>query len=97
MTECCNSHMVERSYTDIYQSALNISKSVSQYIAISLESFQVDIMHCSHCSHCIDRYYVILFIQTDWTEALTIVLLTAHLLFLVLFFCSRSLIAPFKQ
>ena len=34
---------------------------------------------------------------SDWTEIVTTTLLTAHIVFLILFFCSRSLIAPFKE
>ena len=37
-------------------------------------------------------------VQTsDWTEIVTTTLLVAHIAFLILFFCSRSLIAPFKE
>jgi len=35
--------------------------------------------------------------QSSWTEIITTALLTAHIIFLILFFCSRSLIAPFKE
>jgi len=35
--------------------------------------------------------------QSSWTEIITTSLLIAHIIFLILFFCSRSLIAPFKE
>ena len=72
MGDCCNSDLVQNSYSDMSEAVYKFVQDCQQYISSSLDT-------------------------SDWTEVVTTTLLTAHIIFLILFFCSRSLIAPFKE
>ena len=74
MGDCCNSELVQNSYSDMSEAVYKFVQDFKQYLSSSLDTS-----------------------VSDWTEIVTTTLLTAHIVFLILFFCSRSLIAPFKE
>ena len=74
MGDCCNSELVQNSYSEMSEAVYKFVQDFKQYLSSSLDTS-----------------------VSDWTEIVTTTLLTAHIIFLILFFCSRSLIAPFKE
>ena len=99
MVDCCNSDQVQSSYfamtnalKEFIISAHEVFNNISQVISdLDFKEFKV----CQRRQNST----TIQFCQSpsDWTEVVTTTLLVAHVIFLILFLCSRSIIHSLKE
>lgn len=83
MVDCCNSDQVQSSYSAMINSFKEIVVSVLEVLYnISQFLSEIDFRKFKGPS--------------DWTEVVTTTLLVAHVIFLILFLCSRSIIHSIK-
>lgn len=84
MVDCCNSDHVQSSYTAMISAFKEVVVSVLE-VSNNISQFLSDIDLRKFKG------------PSDWTEVVTTTLLVAHVIFLILFLCSRSIIHSIKE
>ena len=103
MVDCCNSDQVQSSYfamtsafKDFIFAAHEVFYNISQVIS-DLDFKEFKVCHRNIGDREEGQNFIFCQSPSDWTEVVTTTLLAAHVIFLILFLCSRSIIHSFKE